>query len=66
MVSVLHEEIEYKVGKTQVQEGWRSCSRGSEPNPNFKLINKPSQIRPHEVLQSSLTNTVYHLLVKNN
>ena len=30
------------------------------------LVNKPSRISPHEVLQSWLINTVYHLLVKNN
>ena len=30
MVSVLHKELEYKGGKAQVQEGYRSCSRGSE------------------------------------
>ena len=56
MVSVLH----------KVQEGWTSCSRGSESNPNFQLVNKPSRISPHGVLQSWLINRVYHLLVKNN
>ena len=29
------------------------------------MVNKPSQISPHEVLQSWLINTVSHLLVKN-
>ena len=38
--------------KGQVQEGWRSCSRGSESNPNFQLVNIPLQISPHQVLQS--------------
>ena len=35
-------------------------------NPNIQLVNKPSQISPHEVLQSLLINTVYHLLVNDN
>ena len=29
------------------------------------MVNKPSQISPHDVLQLWLINTVYHLLVKN-
>ena len=33
--------------------------------PNFQLVNKPSRISTHEVLQSCLIDTVYHLLVKN-
>ena len=40
--------------------------QGSKSSPNFQLVNKPSQISPHKVLQSWLINTVYHLLVKNN
>ena len=31
-----------------------------------QIRNKPSQIIPHEVLQSLLINTVYNLLGKNN
>ena len=45
MVSVLHKEQEYKVEKLKLQEGWRSCSRGSESNPNFQMVNKPSWIK---------------------
>ena len=52
--------------KAQVQEGWRSSSGGSKTNPNFHLVNKPSRIGPHEVLQSSLIDTIFYLLVKNN
>ena len=52
--------------KAQVQEGWRSSSRGSKTNPNFRLVNKPSWIGPHKVLQLSLIDTVFYLLVKNN
>ena len=51
--------------KAQVQEGWRSSSRGSKTNPNFQLVNKPSWIGPHKVLQLSLIDTVLYLLVKN-
>ena len=49
MVSVLHKE--YKVEKLK-SRSFRSCSRRSESNPNFKSVNKPSWISPHEVLQS--------------
>ena len=65
MVSVLHKELEYKVEKLKYKK-FRSCSRGSESNPNFQLVNKTAQISLHEVLQSWLINKVHHLLVKNN
>ena len=64
MVSVLHKELEYKVEK--LKNKFRSCSLGSESNPNFQMVNKLSRISPHKVLQSWLINTVFHLLVKNN
>ena len=64
MASVLHKELEQKVEKLKNKERWRSCSRRSESNPNFQLVNKP-RISLHEVLQLWLINTVYHLLVKN-
>ena len=51
--------------KAQVQEGWRSSSRGSKTNLNFQLVNKPSWICAHKVLQLSLIDTVFYLLVKN-
>ena len=35
-------------------------------NTNFQLENKPSLISPHEVLQSLLIDSVYHLSVNNN
>ena len=38
--------------------------QGSESK--LPVGNKPSWISSHKVLQSSLINTVYHLLVKNN
>ena len=68
MVSVLHKELEYKVevGGSSSIRSWRSWSRGSESNPNFQLVNKPSWISPHKVLQLWLINTVYHLLLKND
>ena len=52
------EKLKYK--------NWRLCNRGSNTNLNFQLLNKASWISLHEVLQSRLINTVYHLLVKNN
>ena len=63
MAWVLHKE--YKVEKLK-SRSFRSCSRRSESNPNFKLVNKPSWISPYEVLQSWLIKTVSHLLVNNN
>ena len=50
-------------GEAQEQEGWRSCSRGSESNLNVQLVNKPPQISPHKVLQSWLINAVYHYFI---
>ena len=64
MVSVLHKEWK-KGGKAQVQDV-RGYATEDKKNPNFQLVNKPSWISPHEVLQSRLINTVYDLLVKNN
>ena len=64
MVSILYKEREYKV--ENLSKSWRSCSGGSKTNPNFQLVNKTSQISPHELLQSWLVNTFNHLLVKNN
>ena len=34
--------------------------------PNFQLVNKPSGISQHEVLQSGLIKTDYHWLMNNN
>ena len=65
MVLVLNEELEYKVEKL-VQEGWRSWTARIRIKQNFQLVNKPSQISPHKVLQLWFVNTVYHLLVKKN
>ena len=42
------------------------CSQGSKTNLNFQLVNKPSWISPHKLLQSRLINAVYHLQMKNN
>ena len=70
MASVLYKELQYKVEKLKYKykkfEVTQACSRGSKTNPNFQLVNKPSQISPHEVLQSWLINTVYYSFVKNN
>ena len=52
MVSVLHKELEYKVEKLKYWRRFWSSSQGSKSIPNFQLVNKPSQISPHEVLQS--------------
>ena len=66
MVSVrLHKEVEYGGEKLKCKK-FRSWNRGSVSHPNFQLVNKPSRISPHEILQSWLISTVYNLLVKNN
>ena len=52
-------------GKAQVQ-GLGVMQPRKKTNLNFQLVNKPSWSSPHEVLQSWLINTVYHLLDKNN
>ena len=48
-----------------MQEGWSLCSRGSESNPSFQLVNKPSR-SVHTIdqvsVESWLVHTVYHLL----
>ena len=63
--SIVQKEPKYKVEKLKYKN-LGSCSRGSKTNLNFQLVNKPSWSSPHEVLQSWLINTVYHLLDKNN
>ena len=47
MVSVLHNELEYKVEKLKYK---KTGGHESESNPNFQLVNKPSRISPHKVL----------------
>ena len=50
MVSVLHKEQEHEVESSNTRS-FRLCSQGSESISNFHLVNKPSRISPHEVLQ---------------
>ena len=57
MVSVFNKEPKYKVEKLKYTKMEVVQTR---------IKNKPSWISLHEVLQSRLINTVYHLLVKNN
>ena len=67
MVSVLHKELEYKVEKLKYKiEVLGHAADNQNQIQTSQLVNKPSRISPHEVLQSWLINTVYHLLVKNN
>ena len=53
LVSVLHNELEYKVEKLKYKKlcSCRSRSQGSKTNPNFQMVNKPYWISPNEVLQ---------------
>ena len=61
MVSVLHKELGYKVAKLKFK---KVGGHAAEDLP-IQLVNKLSQISPHQVLQSWLINAVYSLLVKN-
>ena len=65
IVSVLHKELEYKVESSSTSS-FRSCTLGSESNPSFHWVNKPSQISPYEVLQLWLINAGYHLSAKSD
>ena len=67
MVSVPHKELEYKVDKLKYKiEVLGHAAKDQYQIQTSQLVNKPSRISPHKVLQSWLINTVYHLLVKNN
>ena len=62
MVSVLHKELEYKVEKLKYKiEVLGHAAENQNQIQTSQLVNKPSRISPHEVLQSWLINTVYHL-----
>ena len=66
MVSVLHNELEYKSEKAQVQEIGDHAAEDQKQRRTSSRWSKPSPISPHEVLQSWLIYTVYHLRPKNN
>ena len=71
LVLVPHKKQKCQVKKSTYkkvgdQKKKKKSSRGSETNPNFHLVNKPSRIGPLKVLQSSLIYTVFYLLVNNN
>ena len=51
MVSVLHKELEYKVENFSNKK-LEVMQQRIKTNPNFQLVNKPSWVSPHEVLQS--------------
>ena len=52
MVSVLHKELEYKVGKLKNKKVGGHAAEFQNQIRNFQLVNKPSRISPHEVFQS--------------
>ena len=53
MVSVLHQELEYKVEKLKyMYKKLEVIQSRIKKNPNFQLVNKPSRISSEEVLQS--------------
>ena len=58
MASVLHKELECKV-ETLKYKRLKFMQPNNKTNPNFQVVNNPSWISPHEVLQSAV-NTVYH------
>ena len=65
MVSIIPKELEYKVEKLKYKK-----FKVMQPRIRIKfelpLVNKPSRIRLHKVVQSWLINTIYHLSVKVN
>ena len=65
MVSVLHKELEYKAEKLKYKKLEVMQAR-TKNKSNFQVVNKPSRISPHEILQPRLIHEVYHLSVKNN
>ena len=53
MVSVLHKELEYKVEKLKYEiEVLGHAAENQNQIQTSQLVNKPSRISPHEVLQS--------------
>ena len=52
MVSVLHKELEYKVGKLKNKKVGGHAAEDQNQIWNFQSVNKPSRISPHEVFQS--------------
>ena len=58
MASVLHKELECKV-ETLKYKRLKVMQPKNKIDPNFQVVNNPSWISPHEVLQSTV-NTVYH------
>ena len=48
IVSVVHKDLEYKVENLTYK---KKKLKDNKTNPNFQLVNKPSLVSPHEVLQ---------------
>ena len=42
MVFALHKEVGYKMEKLKDKKAGGHAAQGSESNPNFQLVNKPS------------------------
>ena len=49
IVSVVHKDLEYKVENLKYKK--KQKLEDNKTNPNFQLVNKPSLVSPHEVLQ---------------
>ena len=66
MAPILHKKTTWQSGKTKPFEVWGHTAEDKKEkkrNPAFQQVNKPYRISAHEVLQSWLINTVYHLLI---
>ena len=66
MAPILHKKSTWQSGKTKPFEVWGHTAEDKKEqkrNPDFQQVNKPYRISAHEVLQSWLINTVYHLLI---
>ena len=64
MVPVLHKEQECEMKKLKYKK-LEVMQPRKKTNPNFRHMNKPSWINPHEVLQPRLINTINTVWKKN-
>ena len=65
MAPILHKKLDGRVEKLNHLkfEVIPPKIKKKKTNPDFQQVNKPYRISVHEVLQSWLINTVYHLLI---
>ena len=63
MVSVLHKELRIQSGKSQIQEVGGHAAEDQKQirtSSSFQLVNKLSQISPHQVLIDFKIQSIIH------